>query len=351
MLKLANKQQQIIAVLLKDSPISSSQIHLELEKTGDKTSLITTKRAISKSVEQKILQSSGAGRSIVYSLNILGRTLADVNAKEYCSTEPDKRHGLKQYNFDLFPDFPKEIFSKEELIVMNSATIQYKQRTENLSTTIQKKELARLVIELSWKSSKIEGNTYTLLDTEKLLLENQVAPNKTQEETQMILNHKEAFNFVHKNSKLFKTLNKKNLEDLHKILVKNLNIDISFRKKPVGITGSAYRPLDNIYQIEEAIEELGKKISLTKSPYDKSFLALIGLSYIQPFEDGNKRTGRLMANALLLAHGLAPLSYRSIDEEEYREALLVFYELNAIKPFKKIFIEQYIFAANNYLVK
>ncbi|MFH1253576.1 MAG: Fic family protein [Candidatus Uhrbacteria bacterium] len=351
MLKLADKQQQIIAILLKNSPFSSSQIHLELEKFGEKTSLITTKRAVSKLVEQKILQTSGAGRSVVYTLNILGRTLADVDAKEYCSIEPDKRYGLKQYNFNLFSGFPKEIFSKEELVTMKAATLQYKQRTKNLSATIQKKELERLVIELSWKSSKIEGNTYTLLDTEKLLLENKVAPNKTKEETQMILNHKEAFNFIHKNSELFKNIGKKNLEELHKILVKNLNIDISFRKKPVGITGSAYRPLDNFYQIGEAVEELDEKISRAKTPYDKSFLALIGLSYIQPFEDGNKRTSRLMANALLLAHGLAPLSYRSIDEEEYREALLVFYELNAVKPFKKIFIEQYIFAANNYLVK
>jgi len=77
-------------------------------------------------------------------------------------------------------------------------------------------------------------------------------------------------------------------------------------------------------------------------------LTILGISYIQPFEDGNKRTGRLMANALLLSHNLAPLSYRSVDESEYRQATIVFYELNSTMPFKKIFIEQYEFAANNY---
>lgn len=92
-------------------------------------------------------------------------------------------------------------------------------------------------------------------------------------------------------------------------------------------------------------------ISKMRSPYAKAMLALLGISYIQPFEDGNKRTARLAANAVLLAYKCAPLSYRSIDESDYREASLVFYELNSIMPFKKIFISQYEFAAKNYAVK
>ena len=87
------------------------------------------------------------------------------------------------------------------------------------------------------------------------------------------------------------------------------------------------------------------------TPYAKAVLALLGISYIQPFEDGNKRTSRLMANALLMAHSCAPLSYRSVEESEYREAMLVFYEINSLLPFKKIFINQYDFAARNYAVK
>ena len=83
----------------------------------------------------------------------------------------------------------------------------------------------------------------------------------------------------------------------------------------------------------------------------KALVALLGISYIQPFEDGNKRTSRLMANALLMAHNMAPLSYRSVNEQEYRDAILVFYEVNSIIPFKRIFIDQYDFAARNYAVK
>lgn len=92
-------------------------------------------------------------------------------------------------------------------------------------------------------------------------------------------------------------------------------------------------------------------IAKVKTPYAKALMALLGISYIQPFEDGNKRASRLMADALLLAHDCAPLSYRSIDENSYREAMLVFYEVNSLQPFKGLFIEQYKFATANYGVK
>jgi Fic family protein len=130
------------------------------------------------------------------------------------------------------------------------------------------------------------------------------------------------------------------LEELHAILVKDLSV-----------VGSAYRPLDNIYQIAEAVEALGRAISKISAPCAKALIVLLGISYVQPFEDGNKRTARLAANAVLLAYGLAPLSYRSVEEDDYREAMLVFYELNSIMPFQKIFIDQYKFATQNYAIK
>ena len=130
-----------------------------------------------------------------------------------------------------------------------------------------------------------------------------------------------------------------------------MGVSLGIRNRIVGVIGSKYKPLDNKYQIKEAIEALSGAILRAKTPYAKALLALLGIGYIQPFEDGNKRTGRLMANALLLSCGYAPLSYRSISEDDYREAMLAFYEINSIIPFKKIFIDQYEFAANNYAVK
>lgn len=273
-----------------------------------------------------------------------------VDAHRYNTVEPDKRYGSERYNFALFSALPQSIFSDKETRILNEATAEYKRRTHDISATIQKKELERLVIELSWKSSRIEGNTYTLLDTEKLILEGIEAPGHSKDEARMILNHKEAFTFVHENVGHFAKLTKGNLEELHAVLVKDLGVGGGLRRWAVGVLGSRYRPLDNIHQITDAVTDLSLAVARASSPYAKALIALLGVSYIQPFEDGNKRTARLMANALLLAHGLAPLSYRSVDEKAYREAMLVFYELNTLVPFKEIFVAQYDFAARNYAV-
>jgi len=349
--KLSQKQQKIIAIILGKGAMQSSDIYSEMVKSGEDISLVTIKRTLSEMASEGILISAGSGRSTNYNISAVGRIFAEIDAKKYCSVEPDKRYGLTRYNFDLFAALPSDVFAESELKFLNGATVEYERRTKDLPPAIQKKELERLVIELSWKSSKIEGNTYTLLDTEKLILENKEASGHDKKETQMILNHKDAFNFVRENSAQFETITKKNLEELHAILVKDLSVGLGLRKKPVGVLGSTYRPLDNVYQITEAVEALGKAISKISAPCAKALIALLGISYIQPFEDGNKRTARLAANAVLLAYGLAPLSYRSVDENDYREAMLVFYELNSIVPFKKIFIGQYDFAAQNYAVK
>ncbi len=331
--------------------MQSSELHEELKNFGENISLVTVKRALSELAENDFLKISGSGRSTSYELSVAGRVLSDVDAKRYVAVEPDKRYGFGQYNFDLLANFPTDIFIEEELQRLEAATTMYKKRTENISDTIQKKELERLVIELSWKSSKIEGNTYTLLDTEKLILENKETLGYSKSETQMILNHRDAFSYIHSHAAQFQTVTRKNLEEIHSIIVKDLNVNLGFRSRAVGIIGSIYRPLDNIYQIIEAVDGLSKMVSKSETPYAKALLALLGISYIQLFEDGNKRTSRLMTNALLISHSLVPLSYRSVDEEEYKSAILVFYELNSIVPMKKIFIEQYEFAAQNYAVK
>lgn len=348
---LSPKTQIIIRLFLERGKMSSSDVHAEIIRQQEKTSLVTVKRSLSRMAREGLLTLFGSGRSTQYSLTTKGRLFADIDANRYCSTEPDKRYGLNRYQFDVLQQMPLDIFTADEQTVLDDATTVYKKRTADISPTIQKKESERLVIELSWKSSKIEGNTYTLLDTEKLILEQKEAPGHSKQEAQMILNHKEAFDYICQNALAFKTLTKKNIEELHAILVHDLNVSSGLRTKPVGVTGSTYLPLDNIHQITEAVEHLTTAVSRMETPNAKALLALLGISYIQPFEDGNKRTSRLMANALLVSHGLAPLSYRSIDENEYREAMLVFYELHSLIPMKKIFIEQYRFAALNYAVQ
>ncbi len=344
------KQQKILQLILTTGSLRSSALHDEMIKQGEDVSLVTVKRMLSEMAGQGVLVVTGSGRATSYTVSTLGRAGADIDAGAYCSTEPDRRHGQGRYNFDLFSNFPAELFSEEELQHLERATVLYRAKVKDLPSAIQKKELERLMIELSWKSSKIEGNTYTLLDTEKLILENKKASGKTEAEARMILNHKEAFQFVRKNAGLFTTMTRKHLEALHAILVKDMHVGLGLRKKPVGVVGSLYRPLDNIHQIVEAVDALQAAVNRMTTPYSMALAGLLGVSYIQPFEDGNKRTGRLLANALLLAHGCAPLSYRSVDENAYREAMLVFYELNSIMPFKKIFKDQYLFATQHYAI-
>lgn len=348
---ISKRQQAIISIFLEKGQLSSSTVYAELKKTGEGVSQVTVKRALSEMAEANLLHVAGVGPSTTYAITVAGRAYADVRAEEYCGIEPDRRFGMSRYNFELFSQFPADIFSSREQEILVGATGEYQERILHITPTTQKKELERLVIELSWKSSRIEGNTYTLLDTEKLILEHREAIGHSKSEAVMILNHKHAFTFIHEHANKFKTLTRTNLEQVHSLLVKDLDVGIGIRKSLVGVLGSKYQPLDNVHQITDALDELSRTIKAIHNPYAKALVGLLGVSYIQPFEDGNKRTSRLIANALLMAHGLAPLSYRSVDESAYREAILVFYELNSIVPFKKIFIDQYDFAARNYAVK
>lgn len=348
--QLSKQEQAIVALFLKNTELQSSEVHTLLEQQGERISLVTVKRLLSRMAREGALAVSGSGRSTGYLLTPTGRLFAAIDPHNYIMIEPDSRFGRNSYDFNLLPHFNSPLFTEAEKTILESATSYYNQQTQNLSDTIRRKELERLVIELSWKSSKIEGNTYTLLETEKLLLENIEAPGRDRKETQMILNHKEAFTFICEHASEFKKLTKHNLEDVHSLLIKDLGVSTGLRENLVGITGSIYRPLDNRFQIAEAVQELSNAITRLTSPYEKALLGILGISYIQPFEDGNKRTGRLIGNALLLSHELAPLSYRSVSENEYREAILVFYELGSLEPFKNIFISQYDFAARNYAV-
>jgi fido (protein-threonine AMPylation protein) len=334
----------ILDILMKKDSASVSEI---FELLNSETPLPTIKRHVSKMLKEKLLIKIGKGRSVKYQISNIARINFEIDPHTYCLQEIDKRPGLKNFNFSLFDDL-NNIFSKDELIKLQFASDEYAQKNNNISKITHQKELERFVIELSWKSSKIEGNTYTLLDTEKLLKEGIEAVGKTKDEAIMIINHKKAFDFIYQNKNLFKEISVSKIEEIHKILVKDLNVENNLRLSPVGILGSKYLPLDNQFQIREALEKLCEAIQKQNDSYSKALLIILGISYIQPFEDGNKRTSRLLGNAILLAYGLAPLSYRAVDEELYRESTLVFYELNSIIPFKNIFVDQYIFSTKNY---
>jgi len=138
------------------------------------------------------------------------------------------------------------------------------------------------------------------------------------------------------------------LEEIHALLIKDLGVGKNIRSRTVGITGTAYKPLDNAHQIKEYIENMCRLINNKDNGFEKALLAVALISYIQPFEDGNKRTARMISNAILLNYDSCPLSYRSVDALDYKKAMLLFYEQNNLSAFKEIFIQQNEFSVKNY---
>ncbi len=335
----------VLRIFNKDSKLSSSEVHVLLDKN---VSLVTIKRQLSELLKEDLLIQFGAGRSVKYSLSKKGLFLRPIETESYFSNNPDIRLSHNNYQFDLFQKPHIELFTAEELNALNNATINFREKSNLTNTQTRKKELMRFIIEFSWKTSQIEGNTYDIISTERLLQYGEKSPTNTEYETQMIINQKDALEFILENIKDWHKPNLALIEKLHNYVGNDLNISKGFRKSLVGITGTNYRPLENEFQIKEAVENLLNFVNLSNNTYEKALLSVLGLSYIQPFVDGNKRTARLLGNAYLLCDNLAPLSYRSVDDRDYKKATLAFYEQNSVEPFKKIFIEQYIFSANNY---
>jgi Fic family protein len=199
------------------------------------------------------------------------------------------------------------------------------------------KELEYLTVELSWKSSALEGNTYTLLDTQLLLLEGIKAKNRTEFETQMILNHKNTIAFIVEQRDLFTdNIEFRTIEELHRIIGHNLGIESGVRKKLVRITASSYEPLANPHQLRENANNILKIINKAPGPFVKALLALALIPYLQIFEDGNKRTGRMLANAILISSISRGFSLRKTDARRLALAYLSFYEFNSILALSKI---------------
>lgn len=310
----------------------------------------TLKRMLASLVEKGDVAVVGQGRATRYSISAQAQVTMKIDIETYFKKETDERVVQSGFNFSLINEIlPKvEIFTSDEMERLNALQNQFKQNLQGISDTEYRKEMERLGIDLSWKSSQIEGNTYSLLETEKLLKEKQTASGKTKEEAVMLLNHKDALDFILDNPDYLKQLNIRRIEDIHSLLVKELDVDKGIRKRRVGITGTNYRPLDNEFQIREALEDSCSLINAKENVFEKAILALVLLSYIQAFADGNKRTARITSNAILIANNYCPISFRTVDSIDYKKAMLIFYEQNNISAFKQIFIEQFAFAVEQY---
>ena len=210
--------------------------------------------------------------------------------------------------------------------------------------TYARQILDRLLIDLSWNSSRLEGNTYSLLETERLLKLGRAADDKDAKEAQMILNHKAAIELLVDNAGEI-GFNRYTILNLHALLSNNLLGDPQaggrLRSIDVGIGGTVFHPLTGPQLIEEMFNQVLEKASAIDDPFEQSFFAMVQLPYLQPFEDVNKRVSRLAANIPLIRRNLAPLSFVDVPERDYIDSILGVYELKRVELFRDVFVWAY----------
>jgi len=297
---LNNKKRAIIDFVRANQPVDRSTIYNGVKvKMGD-----STIRRFLLEMPPEFIKTNGNGKARTYSISDAYELLVPIEIEAYYNLLPEERNAKQSFNLDLIPKVLSiaELFTKEELEHLNQLHDKYIKNIAPLSNSQYRKELEILAIDLSWKSGEIEGNTYTLLEPDYL-----------------------------------NPLTISRIENIHSILIKNL-----------GVGGTEYKPLSLKQQISEVMQQMCDLVNATDNVFEKALLLLVLVSYIQPFNDGNKHTARIISNAILMENSYCPLSYRSVKASDYKKAMLLFYEQNNITEFKKTFMIQYEYAVNNY---
>ena len=338
-------QSKIIDLIHERGTLSASELY-DLFDLGEST----VRKHLKELVDENKLQVTGAGRSTKYLISATFELLASINLDDYYQKEMDDRNAKSSYDFNLLRDVLQKasLFTEKEQQKLNKIQDRYLKSIQSVEKGIYKKRLEVLAIDLIWKSSEIEGNTYSLLETEALIKQQELAKGKSKEDATMLLNHKKALDFITDDLDYLKPLTVNKIIDIHTLLIGGLGVSNTIRRRAVAITGTNYRPLSIETQIKEELEGIVKLVNSKNNIFEKGLLLLCLLSYLQAFEDGNKRTARIMSNAVLMSHNYCPLSFRTVSAVDYKKAMLLFYEQNNISAMKEIFIHQYEFAVKQY---
>lgn len=208
----------------------------------------------------------------------------------------------------------------------------------------------RLLIDLSYNSSRLEGNTYSLIDTERLLIEGTSAAGKLDEEKVMILNHKEAIRHLVDNAARLE-VSYDEICTLHYLLSDGLvsaGYSGKIRDHGVRVGASTYVPLEGRERLDRQLRAIARKAAAIDNPYEQSLFLLVHVAYLQAFSDVNKRTSRLSANIPLLKHNRVPLSFNSIEKDDYASAMIAIYELNDVRPIIELYVASYLRTCREY---
>ncbi|MBK5913159.1 Fic family protein [Rhodocyclus purpureus] len=356
------------------SGIRIADIEAEIaRRQGDKLNRRTLQRRLQKLIDQQHVTTKGESIALVYKL-ISGAVVqtsgtvtanATVEAELYVPVSPQGATIRDQVRLPLMHrrpvgyqrEFleayqPGETFYLPESLRRQLHEMGRTSADERPAGTYARDILGRLLVDLSWASSKLEGNTYSRLDTQNLIELGQVAKGKDVIETQMILNHKAAIEMLIEDAEEvgFDAFTFKNLHAvLSQDLLRNPDASGRLRRRPVDIAGTVFHPLGLPQVIEDCFTLLLDKAATIPDPFEQAFFLMVQLPYLQPFEDVNKRVSRIGANIPLIKHNLCPLSFIDVPERAYIEATLGVYELKQIELLRDVFVWAYERSCQRYL--
>lgn len=361
MAQVKAKELEVIKKVLQGFPKGASQSEI-LEASGLKISWRTLLRRLEVLIEQHEVSVTKAGRSTRYFLveqptiferpDISIPLSAASKALFFQVSKPSEQRTPVGYHREFLENYVPNADSylkpeDKKLLADLGKTAQ----PDHPAGTFAREILNRLLIDLSWNSSRLEGNTYSLLDTERLIAAGIAADDKSAMDTQMILNHKDAIEFIVNGAEDI-DLNRYTILSLHALLSDNLLPDPSasgrLRNHPVGINKSVLTPLAIPQLIGEMFDLMLEKARQINDPFEQVFFVMVHLPYLQPFDDVNKRVSRLAANIPLIKRNLAPLSFTEVPYDVYINGLLAVYEMNRVELLKDVFIWAYQRSAFRY---
>lgn len=326
---LKSEKAELLAII-NEGPISNTKIQARL-------SFEITTRALGYRLkllrEEGVIESSGRGRGTTYRASSTADVPKGYERSRLDAYTPNTTFLLSEANRKRFHELGKTAASAAP------------------AGTFARNILERFLIDLSWASSSLEGNTYSLLETASLLRAGEVAEGKNQLETQMILNHKSAIEYLVDSAEEIR-FSRHMVFNLHALLMDNLFRSPgslgAIREIPVGISGSRYIPLANPHTLEEMYDRILAVARAIEDPFEAGVFAMLHLSYLQPFLDGNKRTARMMLNFRLIKENLKPFSFVDVDREEYLHATLLWYEDGNHEPLVSLLMRAYETSAVRY---
>ena len=315
--------------------------------TAPEVSSPTIWRALKRLVDENKLQVAGKGRATGYSL------AGAAVVRAHLAT-PYNRRKPASYNKDFIDRYvPNRSFYLSNDDRQHLRRVGTPVMPPSPADTYAQRILERLLVDLSWASSRMEGNTYSILETERLIRFGERASGKDRKEAVMILNHKDAIHYALKNLDAV-TISRPDLFNIHALLADGLLADPAMagrlRRMPVEITHSSYRPLGDQFEIEEEFNILVEKAATITDPFEQSFFLLVHIPYLQAFDDINKRTSRVASNIPLLKAQLAPISFLTMVDRDYIDGLIGIYEMNNIALLRDAYMDAYTASAENYRV-